>query len=430
VNTSPQQLWDPVHHSRMFDLIVWGATGYTGRLVSKYLALTYPELNWAIAGRSQAKLSEQARQLAVIRAKSVEYRVGDASDQASVDEVVSQTRVVIACAGPFSQFGSPVVDACVRLGKHYVDITGESWWVRKMIKQYQELAQKNHALIVNICGLESIPSDLGVLMMVDYIKENLNAETGKVLCVIDGPFQPSGGTLATLATSSSSAARDFNPSDANSLILETSPGLPLAPKPSWSTFFQKLPRYDPESGTYSSFWIMEVTDSKVVMRSHALRFSKDSRTNGYGKNFSYEIRKKESSLIMAWISFLTMSLFFFILQIPFLFKPLSRVLPKQGEGPSEELLKNGWFKCDLYATVGDGQRRGEVIKGEIRGKEPGYYETSRMVTEAALCLLDSEALPKTGGFYTPSSCFGPALLKRFKQHGPQFQVMDPKSAQD
>ncbi|MBL8677880.1 MAG: saccharopine dehydrogenase NADP-binding domain-containing protein [Myxococcales bacterium] len=399
-------------HQRAFDLVLFGATGFTGRLVAEYLAERCREglsLRWAMAGRDRAKL--QAVQSSINT--DVPILVGDAMDEGSMRLLAEQTRLVLTTVGPYAKYGSALVAACAAQGTDYCDLTGEVHWMRAMIDAHHETARRTGARIVHTCGYDSIPSDLGTLALFDHVERTHGKKLERITHYAgESRGGISGGTIASMLALMEISSRDrslrkllANPYALNP---EPLPEGPDGPDPMGV-------RYDDGLGMWTGPFVMAAVNSRVVRRSNALL---DFR---YGKQFRYtELSSTgRGTTGLARASALTAGLgsFMVLLQNTRARSLLAkRVLPKPGEGPSRATIEQGFFTSRF---VGHGD--GITAKLTIRGKrDPGYGATARMISESALCLLQDD-LPKQGGVLTPASAMGMALVPRLEKAGIRFE---------
>lgn len=395
-----------MNQSREFDIIIWGASGFTGRLVAEYLFKQYGtsgNLKWAMAGRNQQKL-ETVR--ASIADKSVPIVVADSSDETSIKQMVLRTKVICTTVGPYAIYGSKLVAACVENKAHYCDLAGEVQWMRQMIDKHQQTAQANGVKIVHSCGFDSIPSDMGVYFIQREAKLQKGQRAKKIsmrVAAMKGGL--SGGTYASLSKVIEQAQQDksiykvltnpygLNPTDQQEG--EDRPDL-------MSVVFDKT------SQSYVGPFIMAGINTKVVRRTNALS------NYSYGKDFRYDEATLNGKGFKGKIKGI-------LAAIPLIFmtaKPKSvlksianKLLPKPGEGPNEEQRENGFFNLRFYVTLEDGSSAMGKVTGD---KDPGYGSTSKMLAESAVCLAVDE-LPKISGVLTPSVAMGDALLQRLEK---------------
>ncbi len=407
-----------------FDIVVWGATGFTGRLVAEYLARTQDthRARWALAGRDRAKLEEVRKGLAarVPACAELPLLMADAKDAASLDALVARTRVVCTTVGPYARYGNELVAACVRAGTDYCDLTGEVQWMRRMIDAHHEQARASGARIVHTCGFDSIPSDLGVLMMQEHMRQEYGGHLGSVRLYM-GPMRggASGGTVASLLQALDEVAADRS---VRRVLLNPHA---LDPDPT-----QRGPgerdltsvRYSEELGQWTGPFFMASVNTRVVRRSHALLGYPWGRDFRYSEVASYGRGAKG----LARATSMTVGLggFFGAVQVKPLRKLLeSKVLPAPGQGPSAEEREKGFFEATLLGE-GKSPRAGREVrlKGRVAAKgDPGYAATARMLAESALCLA-FDGVEAKGGVLTPASSMGMKLVERLRRAGMTFEV--------
>jgi short subunit dehydrogenase-like uncharacterized protein len=398
--------------SRPFDIIVYGATGFTGILVAEYLT-TNSTVAFAIAGRSQTKLQDVAKQLKKLKSErfgseGVPIIVADSSNQKSIDEMVAKGKVVITTVGPYDKYGYELVDACVRIKTDYVDLTGEPQFIRKIIDKYHDTAVKNNVLIVNSCGFDSIPSDLGTLLIADYFKTKGLKTNSVRLTVKAFKGTASGGTIASMC----------NMIDSMKLSeLKEMVGNPdyLAPNSvsNGKVWNGTTMYYDKGLRIWQTPFIMESTNLRLVRRSNALL--------DYGSTFQYcEGTSSKNVVYAAFLTFI-MSLGAVLLFFPPIRYAIQKFMPP-GSGPSEELRKNGFFDIRLYGDAMDTQGNLVGVRGRVHSNgDPGYAATSKMIAESALCLLEKSKFKQStfpllkGGVVTPASAMGMNLVDRLRK---------------
>jgi short subunit dehydrogenase-like uncharacterized protein len=417
--------------NRDYDIVLFGATGFTGKLVAEYLAHAAPKnLKWAIAGRNRDKLEAVKKELVAMDASlaSLPVLVADGHDEASLDALVPKTRVVCTTVGPFAMHGRKLAQSCAKNGTHYCDITGEVPFIRASIDDNHERAKETKARIVHCCGFDSIPFDLGVHMLWDRAKKDSPAArlawakgfAGKT----KGSF--SGGTVASMLSLMEDAARD---PDVRRLLgnpygLDPDPRRARREKPDSPD--QRGVRYDRDLGRWTAPFVMSAVNTRVVRRSNALLDC------AYGKDFRYSesmsFPKGTKGLVGA--SMVTGGLGAFVAAAAF--APtrellVKKVLPKPGEGPSKEARDAGYFEVHLIAeTEPNESAKKERYSGKVVGtSDPGYGETAKMLGESALCLaLDDEKLEPRYGVLTPASAMGMRLVERLRAAGMTFAVGD------
>ena len=380
---------------REFDIVVYGATGYTGRLVAEHFVREYGDRPdapaWAMAGRDRAKL-EEVRD-AIGAPKDTPLIVADAADAVSLDEMARRTRVVLTTVGPYQLYGEQLVAACARAGTDYADLCGEPAWMREMIDAHDEAAKGSGARICFSSGFDSIPFDLGVLMLQKEALARFGKPAPRVkgrVRAMQGTF--SGGTAASLTATMKAVAK--NP---KLIALLQSP---FALTPGFEGPDQPLglvPHYEEDLGKWAAPFIMATINTKNVHRTNFLL------DHPYGKDFRYDEMMLTSPGEAGKAAAHAVTE---LLKNPFGAKP-----PKPGEGPSKEERDKGFYDV-LFVGEMPG---GETLKYGVKGKyDPGYGSTSRMLAETGIALL---ACHRPGGFGTPGSFLGEALVERLRAHG-------------
>ena len=372
-----------------FDIIVYGATGFTGRLVAEYLTQT-GAMRWAMAGRSLAKL-EEVRDLIGAPADTP-LVTANSDDPASLRSMCQRTQVVISTVGPYQLYGSDLVAACAETGTAYVDLCGEPAWMRQMIDAHHETAKASGARIVFSCGFDSIPFDLGVLTLQDAAK----AKFGHALPRVKGRVRKmqggfSGGTAASLKATLAAAAK--HPSLLGLLInpFALAPGFtgPSQPK-------GLLPEYDRTIEAWVAPFIMAPINTKNVHRTNFLLGSA-----GYGADFVYD-----EMMVAPGLGEMGKAAAEAIAKM----NPLSSDKgPKPGEGPSKEERDAGFYDLLFIGEGPGGERIDCVVTGD---RDPGYGSTSKMIAETALCLV--EDVTGEGGIWTPGALMGKVLADRLQ----------------
>lgn len=375
---------------REFDIIIYGATGYTGRLVAEYLVQAYPgadKPSWAMAGRSLAKL-EEVRNL-IGAPSDTPLVVADAEDPASIRAMCDRATVILTTVGPYQLYGSDLVAACAETGTAYVDLCGEPGWMNEMIAAHHETAQKTGARIVFSCGFDSIPFDLGVLTLQEAAKAKFGLPAPRVKCrvrTMKGTF--SGGTAASLKATMAAAAR--NPLLIGILTdpFALTPGFkgPSQPK-------GMLPEYDKAIDSWVAPFIMAAINTKNVHRTNFLL------GQAYGADFVYD------EMVVAGLGEMGKAAAEALTRMnPF----AGDKGPKPGEGPSKEERDAGHYDVLFIGEMADGQRIDAVVTGD---RDPGYGSTSKMIAESALCLVRDVPDAK-GGIWTPGAIMGAPLRQR------------------
>ena len=390
------------------DMVLYGATGFTGTLCAEYLAKNLEPTKWAVAGRNSSKLEKLVQSIGV----DVEVIVADADDIEGLNDMTARSKVVLSTAGPFHRYGSNLVAACVKNATHYVDITGENFWVKGLIEKHHEEASKKGVRIIPSCGFDSIPSDLGSF----YAIKKAGVPISRVESFHSYKGEPSGGTLETM----------FSMPDVASADDMTDPFL-LNPSGSVSPEMEKnskdkfgVTSRDEIQGFGGPF-IMAGANTRVVRRSAALS---ELMQEPYGVNFVYHEHAYHSSRLHAIKGIFGMAMIGVMLFSP-LRKLLRPMFRQPGEGPSKEVRDAGWFDCKFILETADGTK----LVSSIRGKgDPGYKVTSKFLAECALCLVkNSDELPggkNYGGVLTSATGLGMPLVERLMRVGIEFD--DPK----
>lgn len=389
--------------SRAYDIVLFGATGYTGGLTAEYLARHAPaQTRWALAGRNKAKLESVRMRLAAINpaCAQLELLSADTGDAASLKRVAESARCVITTVGPYILHGEPLVAACAAAGTDYVDLTGEPEFVDLMWLRYQEQARQSGARIVHSCGFDSIPHDLGAYFTVQQLPENTPIR-------LEG-FVRAGGTFS--AGTYHSALHAFG--RARQYAKTRQERQQREPRPSGRRIetLKGGIRREKALGT----WVVPfpTIDPQVVCRSAAA-------LDRYGPDFRYGhyVQIKRLGSVAGLIG--GVGTLFALAQ----FKPTRDWLlskKNSGEGPTPEQRAKAWFRVRFHGEGG-----GKRVVTEVAGGDPGYGETSKMLAESALCLC-FDALPKRSGQLTPAVAMGNALIDRLQKQGIKFSVVNPE----
>ena len=372
-----------------YDFVIYGATGFTGKLVVEYAINQYTnnnEISWAIAGRNNEKLEHVQEKYNL--PSNIGKIIVDSNDQNSIDEMVSQTKCVLTTVGPYQLYGEKIVKTCISTGTDYVDLCGEPGFMHKIISECSAEAKETGARIVFSCGFDSIPFDLGVLFVQEEVMAKLNKYASSVrgrVRAMNGEF--SGGTAASMKATM--AALQSNPELINILV---NPHALCDGMQGVQQDDDSKPVYDEELDTWVAPFFMAPINTKNIHRSNKLM------NHIYGENFKYNEMwiqgpGEEGKAAAEFIS--TMN-------------PLGDA-PEPGDGPSRESRENGNYDVLFCADVD-----GETIKASVSGDmDPGYGSTSKMITESAVCLVkDCENL--AGGIYTPAASMGKKLIKRLE----------------
>ena len=406
--------------NREFDIVVYGATGFTGALVADYLLDRYgcdQDLRWAIAGRSRARLEDLRNELGD-RAGSLEIVVADSADGRALADMANRTRVVITTVGPYALYGSSLVAACVEAGTDYCDLAGEVQWIRRMVDRHHERAAETGARIVHCCGFDSIPMDLGVHFLQHETRQRTGAYCESIALFVKATRgSASGGTLASMINIIREARRDR---DVARILANPYALNPAGERDGPDGRDQQKVAFDNDAGCWTAPFVMAGVNTRVVRRSHALA------GYPYGREFRYREAVMTGKGPGGWLkgSMMTLALGGLVLGISF--SPTRRLLqkfflPSPGEGPGPEAREAGFFNLMQVGKLPDGS----TIRTRITGdRDPGYGSTSKMLAESAVCLAKDE-LDSPGGVLTPAAAMGNALLRRLRENaGLTFDIVD------
>jgi short subunit dehydrogenase-like uncharacterized protein len=408
--------------SPKFDIVIFGATSFVGQILTRYMLAQFAvdgELKWAIAGRSQTKLNELKSSLG-IAGEPLDIIVADAADEESLRLLCGDTRVVISTVGPYALYGEPLVKTCVALGTDYCDLTGEVQWIAKMLEGYEDQAKTTGARIVNSCGFDSLPSDLGVYFLQQHAKQKFGEACSSIkMRVKKMKGAASGGTVASMTNifkevASNSALRKLlaNP-------------YAICPPDHGNKVRQdnmNRPQYDNDFNSWVAPFVMAVINTRIVHRSNALI------DGGYSQHFEYNEAMLTGKGLMggglaagvgAGLGGFAMA----AVLPPTRWAMEKFILPKPGEGPSQDAQEKGFYDLRFYGKTDSGQE----IRCKVTGdQDPGYGSTAKMLAQAAACLaqdISKENVP--GGFWTPASIFGEKLISRLEKHsGLTFEIID------
>ena len=381
--------------SAKFDIIVYGATGFTGQLVAEYLSTRYrgdDELKWAMAGRSLDKLASVRDTIGA--AAETPLIVADASDPASLQAMIDQTKVIISTVGPYQLYGSELVAACAGSGTDYIDLCGEPVWMRQMIDRHEAAAKASGARIVFSCGFDSVPFELGAF----YVQEEAKRVFGAPAARVKGRVRAMRGTLSGGTAASAKATFDAVAKDLSLVAILNDP---FALTPGFSGAKQprgNKPAYEEDLQSWAAPFMMALINTRNVHRSNMLMGFP------YGSEFVYdemvltgpgEKGEANARKVMAANT-----------------EKTGPNAPKPGEGPSKEERENGLYDL-LYVAIGPDSRQ---VRASVKGdRDPGYGSTSKMIAECAICLLrDAPDVP--AGFWTPGAAMQHKLIKRLADH--------------
>jgi short subunit dehydrogenase-like uncharacterized protein len=391
--------------ARKYDLVLFGATGFTGGLTAEYLAANGPEgLSWALVGRNRGKLEAVRARLAKASpdAPVPDLLEADAADRAALAKVAESARVVITTVGPYALYGEPIVAACAAAGTDYVDLTGEPEFVDRTWVAHHAEAERTGARLVHCCGFDSIPHDLGAYFTVQQLPEGVPL---KVNGYVRSDASYSGGTYHSAINGFARARQTIGAAK------ERRRG---EPRPAGREIHSASPtlRHDSELGG----WVapLPTIDGGIVRRSAA-------GLDRYGPDFTYGhhmVAKRLATLAALGAGVGAVAV---LAPLP----PTRKLLLKiksPGEGPDEAERAKSWFKIKF---VGEGG--GKRVVTEVSGGDPGYGETSKMLAESALCLAFDD-LPESSGQVTTAVAMGDALMDRLQRAGIAFRVLEPASA--
>jgi short subunit dehydrogenase-like uncharacterized protein len=413
---------------KKFDICVFGASGFTGHLTAAYLFnhSDIKKIKWAIAGRNKQKLEqirEDFKESYSKKNKKIENKelenilpeivIADVGDFESLSEMAKQSKVIITTVGPYTRYGEPVIKACIEHKSDYVDLVGEPNFVDLMRYRYHQQALQAGVKIVNACGFDSIPHDLGVLFCVNALREKYKIENQKFLQIecegfVSTNARFSGGTwhsainamsvmLSHMKRKREWKKEGYSGKEQMSAYRKVSAGVP-------SIFFNR---------EFSQWAIpLPTIDPEIVLRSAQLR-------DDYGMRFSY----KHYALMEKWwhvpLLLLGSMIVFTLAQFRFGREKLGNVI-SPGEGPDEQRRAQSWFKVDIKAKTGK-----ELVFAQVSGGDPGYTETSLMLAESALCLaLQRKKTPKFFGITTPAAGMGEVLIERLQKAGIGFNFLE------
>ena len=378
---------------RKFDVIVFGATGFTGRLVAEYLQGEYgKDVKWAMAGRSGTKLEAVRDEMGI--AKDIPLIIADSADANSLSAMASLTKVVLTTVGPYQLYGTDLVGACVANGTDYVDLCGEPAWMRDIIDGFDGQAKQSGARIVLSCGFDSIPFDMGVY----FLQQEAKKRTGRPAETVRGRVRKmkgtfSGGTAASFKESMKRAMKEPH-------VLEWLKD-PFALTPEFKGAKQPAghkPMEEADLGSWAAPFIMASINTKNVHRSNVLM------DFAYGKDFKY------SEMMLTGPGEQGEKIAHHVANDD----SMAKNPPKPGEGPSKEERETGFYDVMFVGDLGGGEK---IIAGVTGDKDPGYGSTSKMITEAALTLARDVPQSVTGGgVYTTAPAMGSALITRLTQH--------------
>ena len=410
--------------NRPYAVILYGATSFVGQITAHYLTNFLSNaknkdgsnVTWAIAGRDEEKLNELQSKLE----SKVDIIIANSNDPASLDEMTKQTQVIISTVGPYLKYGEPLIKSCAENGTDYVDLTGEAIFIKDMMDKYQDTAKQSGARIVNSCGFDSIPSDLGVYFTQTKAEEKFGEACNVIhMRVKAAKGGISGGTIASMATIFEEVGEDKSRRKqvANPYLLNDDTDVPNVRQDNVSK-----PEYDSTHKRWLAPFVMASINTRIVHRSNQLL------SYEYGRDFKYDEAMWMKDGVKGKLSSYAMSAGLLGFATAMMIKPsrelLSKhVLPKAGTGPSKDEQENGYFDIRHFGQTA----KNDTITVKVTGdKDPGYGSTSRMLAQAALCLAqDISKEDVGGGFWTPASAMGDKLIARLEEHsGLSFEVIE------
>ena len=428
-NTAENQVTKPSskqdNQQRPYAVVLYGATSFVGQITAKYLSEFLAEsddnVEWAIAGRDEEKLKKLQSEISASGSASmVNIIIANSDDAASLDEMTKQAKVVISTVGPYLKYGEPLIKSCSNNGTDYVDLTGEAIFIKDMLDKYQETAKETGARIVNSCGFDSIPSDLGVYFTQQQAEKKFNKACDEIhMRVKAAKGGLSGGTIASMATIFEEVGQDKarRKQVANPYLLNDDADAPNVRQNNVSK-----PEYDSKHNRWLAPFVMASINTRIVHRSNQLL------GYDYGREFKYDEAMWMKDGVKGQLGSYALSAGLLGFATTMMFKPsrellTKHVLPKSGSGPSQSEQDNGFFDIRFFGS----NAKKDAINTKVTGdKDPGYGSTSRMLAQSALCLAEDITHDEVGGgFWTPAAAMGDKLLARLEEHaGLSFEVVE------
>ena len=418
---------------RAYTVVLYGATSFVGQITAHYLAQFLTEqkpnedashsVTWAIAGRDEDKLKKLQDEIVSKqgnKADKVAIIIANSNDEASLDAMTKQTQVLISTVGPYLKYGEPLIKFCAQNGTDYVDLTGEAIFIKDMLDKYQDTAKQSGARIVNSCGFDSIPSDLGVYFTQQQAQDKFNQACETIhMRVKAAKGGVSGGTIASMGTIFEEVGEDKarRKQVANPYLLNDDTDAPTTRQKNISK-----PEYDDDHKRWLAPFVMAVINTRIVHRTNQLL------SYEYGREFKYDEAMWMQDGVKGKLMSYGLSAGLLGFASAMMFKPsrelLSKhVLPKSGSGPSKSEQENGFFDIRFFGTTA----KQDTINTKVTGdRDPGYGSTSRMLAQSALCLAqDISQEDVAGGFWTPATAMGDKLIQRLEEHaGLSFEIVD------
>lgn len=404
--------------NKEFDIVIFGATSFVGKILCNYLANEYtePNLTWAMAARSETKLEELQESLGG-NATAIPLIIADSSDEQALQSMCGKTELVISTVGPYALYGELLVKTCCQQGTDYCDLTGEPQWIRRMINRYEDDAKRSGARIVNCCGFDSIPSDLGVKFLQDNSRRHFGSYCDQVklrVKVLKGGA--SGGTIASGLNLYKEASADPE------IRKELRDPYSLCPRGHTFTARQHnvSVEFDEDFDSWAGPFIMASINTRIVLRSNALL------DGHYDVNFKYDEAMltssgKKGEKAAKRLSFGTRVSMFLMVFAPLRWLATRFFLPSPGEGPTPEQQLKGCYDLRLFGRT----QRGESVRVKVTGdRDPGYGSTAKMLAQAGISLRrDVDEGEVGGGFWTPATAFNDKLITRLVDYaGMNFEI--------
>jgi short subunit dehydrogenase-like uncharacterized protein len=408
---------------REFDVIVWGATGFTGKLTAQALLERYgigESLRWAIAGRSAQKLEETRASLASetgIPTDSLPTILANADDLDGMRSMAGRSRVICSTVGPYALYGNHLVAACAELGTHYCDLTGEAHWMRRMIDAHEETAKKSGARIVFTCGFDCIPSDLGTFFLQNEMKARHGVMAAEIKLGVKGfKGAASGGTIASMINMLEEASQD---PEVMRIMNEPYALNPTGDQTGPDRGEPTMPAYAEDFAAWTAPFVMGAINTKVVRRTNSLL------NHLYGQDFRYSevmlTGPGPGGLAKATAVAAGSGAMMGAMAIGPLRRIIERRLPSPGEGPDKEAREAGYFDIRFHARHPEDATKN--MRARVTGdRDPGYGSTSKMLAESAVCLAKDD-LTSQPGILTPAVALGDALIIRLQKNaGLEFSI--------
>ena len=417
---------DTTANDRPYDIVVVGASGFTGRLVVENLAEKYPvgaPLRWAVAGRNREKLEKVIAEKCTT-GEPPAILIADSHDSEALGQLARDTRVVLTTVGPYAKYGSELVAACVESGTHYCDLAGEPQWIREMIDKHQSAAVQSGARIVHSCGFDSIPSDIGVFFLQREATAAYGTPCAKIVLLVKAiKGGASGGTFASMLNAVEEARKDR---EVARVLADPYCLNPQDERQGPDCRDQRGSRFCADAGVWTAPFVMAAINTRIVRRSNALL------NYAYGTGFRYSEATSTGSGLGGWGKSATMTagLAAFMLACSFDITRegvVRKMLPAPGQGPSRQQRENGYFDLRLFGKTKNDEKLVARVTGD---RDPGYGSTSKMLSESAVCLA-LDTLEIGGGFWTPAAAMGEVLMDRLTANaGLSFELVGAASRRD